>query len=670
MKKIFLAIVFACISITALGIPNVSADVNGDLTYKISDGQIEITGCSKSAVKITIPSEIDGIPVTTVGDNSFGDCTNLAKVTIPESVTSIGAGAFLNCSNLLKIAIPDSVKSIGDAAFWDCLNLTEVTVGNRVETIGFDAFSGCKSLEKVNITDIASWCNISFYDNSFSNPLYYAKKLYINGGLAEKIIIPNGVSNIKDRTFINCASLKSVTLPSSVTSIGTKAFSGCSSLTDITVPGSVTSIESAAFSGCNNLAEIIIPDGVKNIAAYTFSGCSSLKSVTIPYDVKDIDDKAFYGCGSIVNIKLPNSLNSIGNYAFGECKSLADVTIPASVTKMGENVFNGCSSLTSVILQDGLNLIPESTFNGCVELKVIVIPASVEYIKKNVFYGCKNLECVFFKGNREYWDNEVLIYGGNDVLQNSRIICDAKKQTYKFVTNCGYMLPDIEDFYVSDKPNPVSDDKEICLEGWYDNPELLGQPVNFPYYGDKTTLYASWKNKTERNFKAAALVGENGSQVSDGSYKYWKFVASKTARYIFLCSNACDLYLFDENGNYLFLDKNSFTYGLISGKTYYIMSIDKFESSILTIYQENFKGTSTAISDEGKKIWVLPVNIENGSKIMVALYNDDKFVGTMLATCNESPIVFYTKKEYSHIKVMTWDFSLFVPCAKAENKIK
>lgn len=670
MKKIFLAIVFACISITALGIPNVSADVNGDLTYKISDGQIEITGCSKSAVKITIPSEIDGIPVTTVGDSSFGGCTNLAKVTIPESVTSIGVGAFFNCSNLLKITIPDSVKSIGDMAFWDCLNLTEVTVGNRVETIGFDAFSGCKSLEKVNITDIASWCNISFYDSSFSNPLYYAKKLYINGGLAEKVIIPNGVSNIKDRTFINCASLKSVTLPSSVTSIGTKAFSGCSSLTDITVPGSVTSIGSAAFSDCNNLAEIIIPDGVKNIAAYTFSGCSSLKSVTIPYDVKDIDDKAFYGCGSIVNVKLPNSLNSIGNYAFGECKSLADVTIPDSVAKMGENVFNGCSILTSVILQDGLNLIPESAFNGCRELKVIVIPASIEYIKKNVFYDCKNLECVFFKGNREYWDNEVLIYGGNDVLQNSRIICDAKKQTYKFVTNCGYMLPDIEDFYVSDKPNPVSDDKEICLEGWYDNPELSGQPVNFPYYGDKTTLYASWENRTERNFKTAALVGENGSQVSDGSYKYWKFVASKTARYIFLCSNACDLYLFDENGNYLFLDKNSFTYGLISGKTYYIMSIDKFESSILTIAHENFKGTSTAISDEEKKIRVLPVNIENGSKIIVALYNGDKFVGTMLATCNGSPIVFYTEKEYSHIKIMTWNLSSLVPCAKAENKLK
>lgn len=666
MKKIFLAIVFACISITALGIPNVSADVNGDLTYKISDGQIEITGCSESAVKITIPSEIDGIPVTTVGDSSFGGCTNLAKVTIPESVTSIGVGAFLNCSNLLKIAIPDSVKSIGDMAFWDCLNLTEVTVGNRVETIGFDAFSGCKSLEKVNITDIASWCNISFYDN----PLYYAKKLYINGGLAEKVIIPNGVSNIKDRTFINCASLKSVTLPSSVTSIGTKAFSGCSSLTDITVPDSVTSIGTNAFSGCNSLAEITIPDGVKNIAAYTFNGCSSLKSVTIPYGVKCIDDKAFYGCGSIVSVKMPDSLNSIGNYAFGECKGLADVTIPDSVAKMGENVFNGCSSLTSVILQDGLNLIPESTFNGCGELKVIVIPASVEYIKKNVFYGCKNLEYVFFKGNREYWDNEMLIYGGNDVLQNSRIICDARKQTYKFVTNCGYMLPDIEDFYVSDKPNPVSEDKEICLEGWYDNPELSGQPVNFPYYGDKTTLYASWKNKMERDFRTAALVGENGSQVSDGSYKYWKFVASKTARYNFLCSNVCDLYLFDENGKYLFLDKNSFSYGLISGKTYYIMSIDKFESSILTITHENFKGTSTAISDEEKKIRVLPVNIENGSKIMVALYNGDKFVGTILATCNGSSIIFSTEKEYSSIRVMAWNLSSLVPCAKVENKLK
>lgn len=37
-----------------------------------------------------------------------------------------------------------------------------------------------------------------------SNPLYYAKKLYINGILATDITIPNGVTKIGNYTFYNC----------------------------------------------------------------------------------------------------------------------------------------------------------------------------------------------------------------------------------------------------------------------------------------------------------------------------------------------------------------------------------------------------------------------------------------------------------------------------------
>ena len=76
---------------------------------------------------------------------------------------------------------------------------------------------------------LASWCNIEFVDSN-ANPMYYAKKLYINGELLEELVVPNTVTEIKSFAFYYCTSLTSVTIGDSVTSIGNDAFYGCSSL--------------------------------------------------------------------------------------------------------------------------------------------------------------------------------------------------------------------------------------------------------------------------------------------------------------------------------------------------------------------------------------------------------------------------------------------------------
>lgn len=75
---------------------------------------------------ITIPSG-----VTSIGDSTFYNCSNLATVTFAEGskLESIGAAAFYNCwANLTSIVIPNSVKTIGDRAFAGCDKLAEITV--------------------------------------------------------------------------------------------------------------------------------------------------------------------------------------------------------------------------------------------------------------------------------------------------------------------------------------------------------------------------------------------------------------------------------------------------------------------------------------------------------------------------------------------------------------
>ena len=155
---------------------------------------------------------------------------------IPDSVTTIGGAAFNYCRNLTSIIIPDSVTSIKSCAFECCTGLTSIAIPNSITYIESETFYGCNQLRRVNISNLASWCNISFL-NASANPLFYAKKLYLNDGLVTELNIPENITKIKAYVFINCDSLTNITIPDSVTNIGYAAFYDCNSLTDVYYDG-------------------------------------------------------------------------------------------------------------------------------------------------------------------------------------------------------------------------------------------------------------------------------------------------------------------------------------------------------------------------------------------------------------------------------------------------
>jgi hypothetical protein len=147
----------------------------GPYTYTVNNGTITITGYSCTNGVVTIPSTLNGLPVTSIGDWAFAFCSSLTSVTIPDSVTTIGQGAFAFCSSLTSVTIPDSVTSIGEGAFASCSSLTNVTIPESVTSIGEGAFYDCTGLTGVyfkgNAPSGASDSSVFYGDNNAT--VYY-----------------------------------------------------------------------------------------------------------------------------------------------------------------------------------------------------------------------------------------------------------------------------------------------------------------------------------------------------------------------------------------------------------------------------------------------------------------------------------------------------------------
>ena len=87
----------------------------GELSYEVGDAEVTITDCDETTEgDLEIPAEIEGLPVTRIGEGAFFPCAGLTSITIPESVNSIGEGAFDGCSSITSITPYQRVSP----AFW------------------------------------------------------------------------------------------------------------------------------------------------------------------------------------------------------------------------------------------------------------------------------------------------------------------------------------------------------------------------------------------------------------------------------------------------------------------------------------------------------------------------------------------------------------------------
>ena len=295
-----------------------------DFTFDATTGTIK--KYNRNDAVVNIPSEINGTPVTTIGNAAFRD-SSVTSVTIPDSVTEIGANAFAGCTNLT------SVNYIGG----DWSKLTIQSGNPAVEDAAKDA------------------ANEQLFDFEF--------------------ILNNTAVIVTDYK----GTAADVTIPSRykgkpVTMIDHAAFHDNSAVTSVTIPDSVTAIPDYAFGFCSQLTNISIPNSVTFIGFSAFNSCTSLKSITLPSSLSTIQSYAFYNCGKLETIRIPVSVTSIGSYAFDVCPSLMTVTYPGSKTQWDDNITKGsnndvlennliCAMLEATFTADGTTLAPAQTID-------------------------------------------------------------------------------------------------------------------------------------------------------------------------------------------------------------------------------------------------------------------------------------------------------------------
>lgn len=252
----------------------------------------------------------------------------------------------------------------------------------------------------------------------------------------EKIIIPEGVTEIADKAFHNPYSnreyIKEIVLPSTLKKIGEQSF-GNLFIKNFSLPEGLIEIGERAFENNKGLKDLTIPKSVKVIKDYAFSGCVQLKTITFlgkpefgdyvfnrtAISGKTIDltvfgemipEGTFYQATGFDSINIPDVVKTIGcnafayssvrcvdfgaveciqDRAFAYCNNIESINFPDTIKEISAESFKSCKKLKRLQFGTGLKIIEREAFANTLSLGEVDIPKNVELIEDKVF--CNSL---------------------------------------------------------------------------------------------------------------------------------------------------------------------------------------------------------------------------------------------------------------------------------------
>ena len=214
------------------------------LKYEIADDSVAITGfTSELSGEVTVPAEINGLPVAKIEAGAFKYNAKVTEITLPDSVTEIGQEAFKSCFQLKSVVLPKNLTSIADNTFQESRKLASLTVPEQVKSIGELAFAQCLSLADLTL--------------------------------------PEGLETVGEDAFLNTPWMDAQREKNPFVIINHVLIDGKACKGDITIPADVTAIGAGAFSYNYYITSVLVPENVKEIRRYGFFNCTGMERITV-----------------------------------------------------------------------------------------------------------------------------------------------------------------------------------------------------------------------------------------------------------------------------------------------------------------------------------------------------------------------------------------------------
>lgn len=410
---------------------------SGDYEYTVNfRNEVIIKSYMGNDREVTIPSEINGMPVTQIGDYSFNGQSRLIA---PGEGFENHPNAWYN-RRIRKVVIPSTVKTIGEYAFADMDRLKEVVFSEGLKTIEQFAFAYCPKLEEISLPEsLADFTLLAFEQTAIEEIVLGSNVRNLNlvdvRGSQVKRIICNAETTIIEEILLDNESvleeiicngnlsytssrIKADTLKRVVcegdASYDTVLFmmaSGYKFCCDINGDNIVFSAESGnapqTFEAegfryyLNDRSEavisryiggesvVIVPSSlgshkVTAIAPLAFSSMKTAAFSTLLADDRYIEKDL------LVSISLPDTVKNIGKFAFAYNLALEEIIIPFGVEKIHAECFFGCESLKEIILPESVNEIGNMAFRWCDALESIDMNG-VSKVGNRAFDDCRKL---------------------------------------------------------------------------------------------------------------------------------------------------------------------------------------------------------------------------------------------------------------------------------------
>ncbi len=404
----------------------------GNVTKTEADGKVTYTTDSALA---------------TIDNYAFYKCSALPSIVIPKSVTKIGNSVFAmtsatvpgNIEEIIFERFGTAALEIGTAVFTYNPKLTSITFPARTSKLGNAVpptltstsvspiaamFNGDLGLKTVNIDDDF---NESIKTAKFASKdgiLYTAdmkglifcpfanEGQYVDGKPTYTVTVPNTVTVVFSKAFINNTAIHTVTFEefatddktnygkqlltignNAATSVTNATIGGAdSTITTINLPSHLKKLMGCAFGNGSETTVVAINfnKDANNIelTKYALAYCNAA-ALDIPGTVTWASSATymFYKSAHLttLNINIPTTLTVIPESTFNGCTALTTFTIPTQIKEIGKNAFNACASLTSIAFGDNVNKIGDTAFAGCSSLASVTLGKNITSIGTKAF---------------------------------------------------------------------------------------------------------------------------------------------------------------------------------------------------------------------------------------------------------------------------------------------